>query len=228
MKKFSDYDEVKVNNFGERLKLGGHICKVLEAKVEEVESKNDGKKYEILVITFDIVEPDEQAGFYQRKFTEEAQKDALNTKWKGCHRITVPTDDSEDYIKSKFKAFTTSVEESNPGYKWNWEENTLVGKTFGGVFGLEEFTLDDGRTLSMAKIRYVKSTDKIFEAEVPKVKLVDGSYLEYQEYVEMKKAQRNNQGNYQGNYQGNNQRNYSSSTSEDFAKSVITDDDLPF
>ena len=77
MKKFSDYDEVKVNNFGERLKLGGHICKVLEAKVEEVESKNDGKKYEILVITFDIVEPDEQAGFYQRKFTEEAQKDAL-------------------------------------------------------------------------------------------------------------------------------------------------------
>ena len=76
----------------------------------------------------------------------------------------------------------------------------------------------------MTKIRYVKSIDKIFEVEVPKVKLVDGSYLEYQEYVEMKKAQRNNQ----GNYQGNNQRNYSSSTSEDFAKSVITDDELPF
>lgn len=224
MKKFSDYDEVKVNNFGERLKLGGHICKVLEAKVEEVESKNDGKKYEILVIKFDIVDPDEQAGFYQRKFAEEAQKDALNTKWRGYHRITVPTDDSEDYIKSKFKAFTTSVEESNSGYKWNWEENTLIGKVFGGVFAYEEFTIPNGNTITMTKIRYVKSTDKIFEVEVPKVKLVDGSYLEYQEYVEMKKAQRNNQ----GNYQGNNQRNYSSSTSEDFAKSVITDDELPF
>ena len=78
MKKFSDYDEVKVNNFGERLKLGGHICKVLEAKVEEVESKNDGKKYEILVITFDIVEPDEQAGIYKRCFKYKMERLSQN------------------------------------------------------------------------------------------------------------------------------------------------------
>ena len=64
MKAFEGYDEVKVNNFGERLSLGGHICKVLEAKIEQLESKKDGKKYEQLVIKFDIEAPDEQAGFY--------------------------------------------------------------------------------------------------------------------------------------------------------------------
>ena len=59
MKKFNDYDTTKVNDFGERLKLGGHICKVLEAKVESGTSKKDGKPYEMLVIKFDIEEPDE-------------------------------------------------------------------------------------------------------------------------------------------------------------------------
>ena len=153
MKAFAGYEEVKVNNgFGERLKLGGHICKILEVKTEQFTSKKDGKTYETLVVKFDIESPDEQAGFYANKFTEDAAKDALNAKWRGYHRISIPTDDSEDFIKSNFKAFTTSVEESNPGYEWHWEENTLVGKKFGGVFAFEEFVTEDGKTITMTKI----------------------------------------------------------------------------
>lgn len=214
MKAFAGYEEVKVNNFAERLKLGGHICKVLEVKIEELESKKDGKKYEQLIIKFDIESPDEQAGFYANKFSEDATKDALNAKWKGYHRISIPTDESEDFIKSKFKAFTTSIEESNPGYKWNWEENTLIGKVFGGVFAFEEFVTLDGNTITMTKIRYVKSTDKIFEVEIPKVKMADNSYMAYEEYVAMKKAERENGGN------------TSSNTSSD--SGTMSGDDLPF
>lgn len=214
MKAFAGYEEVKVNNFGEKLKLGGHVCKVLEAKIEELTSRKDGKKYEQLVIKFDIESPDEQAGFYAKKFTEDAEKDALNAKWKGYHRISVPTDESEDFIKSRFKGFTTSVEESNPGYKWNWEENTLVGKVFGGVFSFEEFVTQDGKTITMTKIRYVKSTDKINEVEVPKVKMADGSFMEYDDYVEMKKAERNN-----------NENTNSTSTTD---SGTMSGDDLPF
>ena len=195
MKAFAGYDDVKVNNFGERLKLGGHICKVLEAKIEQFTSNKDGKQYETLVIKFDIESPDEQAGFYANKFGEDAAKDALNAKWKGFHRISVPNDNSEDFIKSNFKAFTTSVEESNPGYKWNWEENTLVGKTFGGVFGFEEFITPDGKTITMTKIRFVRSTTKIEEAGIPKVKLADKTLMEYEEYVAKKKAERDGENN---------------------------------
>lgn len=214
MRSFKGYEEVKVNNFGERLKLGGHVCKVLEAKIEELTSRKDGKKYEQLVIKFDIESPDEQAGFYAKKFTEDAEKDALNAKWKGYHRISVPTDESEDFIKSRFKGFTTSVEESNPGYKWNWEENTLIGKVFGGVFSFEEFVTQDGKTITMTKIRYVKSTDKINEVEVPKVKMADGSFMEYDDYVEMKEAERNN-----------NENTNSISTTD---SGTMSGDDLPF
>lgn len=214
MRAFEGYDEVKVNNFAERLKLGGHICKVLEAKIEEFESKKDNKKYEQLIIKFDIESPDEQAGFYNRKFSEDAEKDALKAKWKGIHRISVPTNDSEDFIKSRFKAFTTSIEDSNPGYKWNWEENTLVGKVFGGVFSYEEFVNNDGNTITMTKIRYVKSTEKIDEVAIPKVKLADGTLMDYEEYVEKRKAERNQQNN-------NNNNSFSETTN-------LSSDDFPF
>lgn len=215
MKAFAGYEEVKVNNgFGERLKLGGHICKVLEAKIEAFTSKKDGKTYEQLIIKFDIESPDEQAGFYAKKFTEDAEKDALNAKWKGYHRISVPTDESEDFIKSRFKGFTTSVEESNPGYKWNWEENTLVGKVFGGVFAFEEFVTPDGKTITMTKIRYVKSTEKIQEVEIPKVKMADNSYIAYEEYVAMKKAEREN-----------GENSVANATTD---SGTISGDDLPF
>ena len=216
MKKFNGYEEVKVNNFGERLKLGGHICKILEAKIEEFTSKKDGKTYETLVIRFDIAEPDEQAGFYSNKFSEDAKTDALNAKWKGIHRISVPTDESEDFIKSNFKAFTTSVEESNPGYIWNWEENTLVGKTFGGVFGFEEFTAQDGNVITMTKIRYVRSTNKIEEAKIPKVKLADKTSMDYEEYIEKKRAERNAAN-------GNSSVSNATTTS-----TIMASDDLPF
>lgn len=215
MRSFKGYEEVKVNNYGERLKLGGHICKILEAKIEQLESKKDGKKYEQLVIKFDIESPDEQAGFYADKFANDARTDALNAKWKGYHKISVPTDESEDFIKSTFKTFTTSVEDSNPGYKWNWDENTLVGKTFGGVFGIEEFTLDDGKTLSMTKIRFIRGTGKINEAQIPKVKLADKTYMEYEAYIAKKKTER----------EGNNSQNLTNNNSEN---STINGDDLPF
>lgn len=38
-----------------------------------------------------------------------------------------------------FKGVLTSLEESNPGFRWNWDESTLVGKKVGGVFGREQF-----------------------------------------------------------------------------------------
>ena len=218
MKAFKGYDEVQVNNgFGEKLKLGGHICKVLEAKIEPFTSKKDGKTYEQLVIKFDIEAPDEQAGFYANKFSEDAQKDALNAKWKGFHRISVPTDESEDFIKSNFKAFTTSIEESNTGYKWAWNEETLVGKVFGGVFSYEEFMTSDETIIPLTRIRYVKSIEGINEVATPKVRLIDKSLMNYEDYIEMKRKERQNNGN-----QG------TTSTTTSSSGNIADSDELPF
>lgn len=192
---FSDYETTETNGFEqrERLKLGGHICKILETSIEQITSKKDGKVYNILKMKFDIEAPDEQAGFYQRKFVEEAKTDALNAKWKGYYRLTIPENSSEDFVKKNWKTFLTSVEESNPGVKINgtagFDENILVGKVFGGIFGLEEFTLPtDGRTITFTRIRFPRSTKNIFEAKIPSVRLLDNTYMDYEEYKNSKKS----------------------------------------
>lgn len=215
---FSDYETTETNGFEqkERLKLGGHICKIIETGIEAVTSKKDGKVYNILKMKFDIEAPDEQAGFYQRKFVEDAKTDALNAKWKGYYRLTIPENSSEDFVKKNWKTFLTSVEESNPGVKINgtagFDENILVGKVFGGIFGLEEFTLPtDGRTITFTRIRFSRSTKNIFEAKIPSVKLLDGTYMDYDDYTESKK-EKTEESNVQTTEQG-----------------VINDsDDLPF
>lgn len=191
MKAFSGYEDVKVQNVGkyEKLELGGHVCKILGVSIDKFKGK-DGKEYERLILKIDIAEPDAQAGFYQRKFDEDIKNDKTNNttsaKWKGYFRLNIPTDDSADYTKSAFKTFTTSVERSNPGYKWTWEEETLAGKLFGGVFALKEFINDKGLVITFTECRFARSIDGIEEAQIPKVKLVDGTYVDYDDYMEQK------------------------------------------
>ena len=196
MKKFLGYEEAKTNEFEnkERLQLGPHYCKILEAKIVQMKTQ-DGRPFEQLQLRIDITEPDEQAGFYNKKFQEDAKEDALNAKWKGYYNLTVPEDNSEEFIKNNFKTLTTSIEKSNPGYKWNWEENTLVGKIFCGVFGLEEFVNLEGNTITFTRCRFVRSTENMDKISIPKVKLADKTTMDYEEYIEMKKAERKNSNN---------------------------------
>lgn len=212
MKRFSGYEEAKTNEFEnkERLQLGPHYCKILEAKIVQMKTQ-DGRPFEQLQLRIDIAEPDEQAGFYNKKFQEDAKEDALNAKWKGYYNLTVPEDNSEKFIKNNFKTLTTSIEKSNPGYKWNWEENTLVGKIFCGVFGLEEFVNLEGNTITFTRCRFVRSTENMDKISIPKVRLADKTTMDYEEYIEMKKAERKNSNN---------------NTNSELSK--IEDDSLPF
>lgn len=198
---FSDYDKTEVNDFGERerLEVGGHICKILEVTIEEITSKKDGNKYTMLKVKFDLEQPDAQAGFYARKFAEDAKKNPETAKWKGYYKVSIPTKDSADFIKTNWKTFLTSVEKSNAGVKIDgtngFDEKILVGKLFGGIFGLEEFTLPtDGRTITFPRIRFARGVEKVAEAQIPKVKLLDGTYVDYDDYMENKAEKEENLG----------------------------------
>lgn len=219
MRKFDDYDktEVKDFDFRERLSLGGHICKILEVKTDTYNTK-DGKECEQLILRIDIAEPDEQAGFYQRRFAEDAKVDALKAKWKCFYKITIPDNNSEDFIKSTFKTLITSIEKSNPGYVWNWEENTLVGKVFGGVFGYEEFVAADGKVIPLTKCRFARSIESVKNAPIPKVRLADKTFMDYDDYIEKKEGEKENNTSSQSN---------TNSTPSEFSK-INSDDDLPF
>lgn len=157
----NDYEEVQATT-GEReeLRLGGHVCVIKQVNLGK--SKN-GK--DMMIVYFDIASPDAQAGYFERK-TDIAKQFDPKATWKGVHRVLIKT--NEGGTNPYFKGFITSIEASNNGYKFNMDEQTLVGKLFGGVFGREEFEAGQFAT----KIRYVKSTVDIYNEAIPADKLL--------------------------------------------------------
>lgn len=195
MEKLKDWNEIQTKNNYEKLELGGHICKILEVSTQKYTTKSTGEEFEQLILKIDIVEPDKQAGYYKRRLDQDRQgENGEKAKWKGYYKLTIPKDSSPEYIKSAFKTLVTSIEQSNSGYQWNWEENTFVGKVFVGVFGLEEFELPtDGKIITFARCRFVRSTKNNIELiPIPKVKLLNGEYVSYDDYMENKQNELQN------------------------------------
>lgn len=164
MEKMNDYDQTEAfTGEYEKIKLGGQICEIKEAKIDKSKSGKD-----MLAIAFDIAEG-ENKGYYKRKFDNMAQA-SVDAKWPGVHRILLQN--LEGKCNPYFKGFISSVEASNPGYKWVWDEKTLKGKKFGAVYGREQYRGMDGNLKFANKIRFIRSIDKVKDAEIPDDKLL--------------------------------------------------------
>lgn len=136
MKKFTGYAETTTFTERPRLPIGGYVLKIMDAR-ELTYSWGS-----VLKIDFDIAEG-EQKGFYQKDYDSQTQEDK---KWKGSFRLNIPKDDGSEndaWTKSKFKTVIEDViEASNSGYKWDWDEAKLKGKTIGGIFNNKEWEMD--------------------------------------------------------------------------------------
>ena len=71
-----------------------------------------------------------------------------------------------------FKAFITAVEKTNPGYKWDWDEQKLVGKNVIAVFGQEEFLDNEGNVRVTTRVQEFRSLEAYNEGriKVPELK----------------------------------------------------------
>lgn len=71
-----------------------------------------------------------------------------------------------------FKGFITAVEKTNPGYKWNWDEKTLIGKLVIAVFGEEEYKDTDGNIKVATKLVEFRSLEAYQQGKlvVPELK----------------------------------------------------------
>lgn len=174
MEKPKNWDSVQANTGDyENLKLGGHEVVIKNAYEYIGQTGNTSLKIEV-----DIAGNDEQKGFFQKQFDNNTNTDK---KWPtgGCKYISLKEDDT---CVAMYKGFTTCVEKSNQGYTWNFDEKTLIGKKLCGVFGLEEFEDNEGKTKTATKLVQFRSLDKLNEIKIPKVKLLDGTTMDYEDY----------------------------------------------
>lgn len=179
MEKFNNWEEVKPVEFGEyeTLKLGGHEIVIKSAEVYTGKTGNKSLK-----VCVDIAGNDEQKGFYQKQYDSNNNSDK---KWANGSTKYITLKEDEKCV-AIFKGFTTAVENSNAGYKWNFDESTLVGKKLCGVYGLEEYCKLDGTVGTATKLVQFRSLDKLAEVKIPKVKLIDGFFIEQDEFLKTK------------------------------------------
>lgn len=170
------WDTTEAKEFGEfeNLELGGHELVIMDAK--EYTSEASGNTS--LKVSVDIGGFDKQKGFFQKQYDENQNQDK---KWStGGTKFLSLKDEQLAYLKG----FITALEKSNPNFKFNingdWEQ--LKGLKIAGQFGLEEYEKQDGTIGTATKLIQFRSLDKLKEIKIPKVKLLNGDLVDYEEY----------------------------------------------
>lgn len=145
----------------ETLSPGGYVCRIKQAT--ESSTPNGAA---LLIILFDIDEGPHK-GFYQRQF-DRKKAAGQDAKWTGAYRQL-----TEGKSLPFFKGVITAIEDSNSGFKWDWNEVALKGKLFGGVFGEEEFLKTNGDIGVSVKCTQVRSVESVRKGvEIPKRRTV--------------------------------------------------------
>ena len=172
----SNYDAIQLNQKFERLELGGH--KGVIKSVEEYTSTISGNTS--LKVEVDTATDDKQPNYFQKQYDENTNTDK---RWSSTGTKYVSLKQDENCIKM-LKGFITSVENSNNGftYDWNKDVDQLKGKKVGLVFGLEEYENDKKEIKTATKLTQFRSIDKVDNAKIPNVRLLNGSYIEYDKY----------------------------------------------
>lgn len=135
MKKRNSFNRENVYRETEKLPVGGYVIKIISAKEEEF---SWGSR---LAIAFDI-EEGEYKGFYKRNFESQQGEDK---KWKGVFRLNIPKEDGSDmdeWTQKKFNTSIVNIEDSNPGYFFDWDETKLKGKIVGALFNNKEYEIN--------------------------------------------------------------------------------------
>lgn len=154
------------NSYGDfkLLKAGAYKCEI--KKVEEFKSSNDKK---FVKISLDIADG-EFKGYFTEKYKNDTRADK---KWSGIWNLFLEGYE-QGSVNSKFKGFITSIEKSNQGFVWDWNEQNLTNKVVGIVFRDEEFKANDGSIKSSAKPFYAVPVDELDKVKIPEPKLLEG------------------------------------------------------
>ena len=165
MRKPMGYDEAAAfTGEFETIPPGGHVCVIKGVKIDKTPKDN-----EVMIVLFDIADGASN-GYYSRLYERRKKQDS-NFNWPGVYRQL-----TEGNSLPFFKGMITSIEESNQGYKWDWNEHSLIGKYFGGVFGQEEYLGNDGKIKTSTKCMSIRSVQAVRDGvEPPQIKKYSGS-----------------------------------------------------
>ena len=132
MKQFAGFkSEASASGAYEMLPAGAYVAQIKNVRIDGTEPDQS------LVLRVDVTE-----GEYAGYFTNRYKHDAGNTnskypaKYKGDFRLRIPNPDNKkaQYPESDLRRFNDAIwriEQSNPGFHWQWVEGNLAGLQIG-------------------------------------------------------------------------------------------------
>ena len=169
IRKPNNWNEVQEFTDRQKLPVGAYVSKIKQVRIQ------DNSYGSQLAMLFDISEG-EYTGYFKDEFDANTNEDK---KWRGVLRVWLPKDDGsekDEMTKRSFKGMVTAFENSNLGYKWDWNENSLVGKTVGILFRNEEWDYNGKHGWAVRPFRAI-SADKVRDESftIPKDKALSNS-----------------------------------------------------
>lgn len=182
MQKPKLYDKIEVMEFDYTpIELGGH--KGIIMKAEEYTSPQSGKTS--LKVSVDTSKDDKQPEYFAEQYKNDNR---IDKRWNNSAIKYISLGEEENQVKM-LKAFITAYEKSNNcQFDWNKDWEQLTGKKIGLVFGMEEYENQSGELKTINKLREFRSIDKVDNIKIPKVKLLDGTYVEYENYTKKEES----------------------------------------
>ena len=175
MEKINGWETVEARGMEDfkNLPIGAYECIIKDARINH--NEENGK--DTLKISIDIA-----SGEYKDYFLKSYENDTrIDKKWNNnAVKYLAFEGDNVSY----FKGFITCVENSNPGYIWDWNEIKLKDKKICGVFLYEEYQKQDGTHGIKVRLNKFRSLDKMKDINISdNIKMLDGSYISYDDYI---------------------------------------------
>ena len=157
----------------EQLPAGPYIGKIKNVKIDGVEPD------QVLILRLDVSEG-EHTGYFTNRFIKDDERyksgdSKFAPKYKGDLRIRIPNPDNKKalYPESDLATFNDAIwciEESNPGFHWEWDEKALIGLTVG--FSMRKGTYNGNWFTRIEKLESVPEVRMgnvaVMEPKVPK------------------------------------------------------------
>lgn len=124
LRRFNGYKPMP-ETFREQLPVGGYVARIQAVKVEDLPNG-----VQRLTFRTEIVEGPYN-NFYHRDFDSQ-RGGTYEAKYRGDYSILCPDENGSDpKLVDWFNHTMGAIEDSNPGYTWDWRMNSLHGKLVG-------------------------------------------------------------------------------------------------
>jgi len=159
---YEGYEGKKSSNFIDLPPVGAYIGEIQAAR----EAEQNGRP--VVELFMEITEG-EYANRFHEVYEDQKERFGDNVKYKGIFRLVPYMEGDEDWRRKVFEENLWAVEQSNPGYKWDWDEKKLKGKKVGISIRKRLYTYN-GKDRETTEIGRLESIEEIKAGKVKPLK----------------------------------------------------------